>query len=53
MSVHLLVGKLTHLNKEWLIFRYNILKNGTILEGAKLVVMEPRVQQAWLLGYFR
>lgn len=45
-SVHLIVGKLTHLSKEQLTFCYNILKKDTILRGSKLVIteQEPTVE---------
>lgn len=45
-SVHLIVGKLTHLSKEQLTFCYNILKKDTILKGSKLIIteQEPKVE---------
>ncbi len=45
-SVHLVVGKLTHLSKEQLTFCYNVLKKGTILKGSKIVIreQEPKVE---------
>ena len=39
-SVHLVIGKLTHLSKEQLTFCYDVLKKDTILKGSKLVVTE-------------
>ena len=45
-SVHLVVGKLTHLNKEQLTFCYNVLKRDTILKGSRLIIteQEPKVE---------
>lgn len=45
-SVHLVVGKLTHLSKDQLTFCYNILKKDTILKGSRLIVteQEPKVK---------
>jgi len=45
-SVHLVVGKLTHLNKEQLTFCYNVLKKDTILKGSRLIIteQEPKVK---------
>ncbi|MEM1995168.1 MAG: hydrogenase maturation nickel metallochaperone HypA [Nitrososphaerales archaeon] len=45
-SVHLIVGRLTHLSKEQLTFCYNILKRDNILKGSRLVIteQEPKVE---------
>jgi hydrogenase nickel incorporation protein HypA/HybF len=45
-SVHLVVGKLTHLSKEQLTFCYNLLKKDTILKGSRLIIteQEPKVK---------
>jgi len=45
-SVHLVVGKLTHLSKEQLTFCYNLLKKDTILKRSRLVIteQEPKVK---------
>lgn len=39
-SVHLVIGKLTHLSKDQLTFCYNVLKKDTILKGSNLVITE-------------
>jgi hydrogenase nickel incorporation protein HypA/HybF len=39
-SVHLAVGRLTHLSKEQLTFCYNLLKKDTILKGSRLIITE-------------
>ncbi len=45
-SVHLIVGRLTHLSREQLTFCYDILKEKTILKGSRLIVtlQEPKVE---------
>jgi len=45
-TVHLVVGKLTHLSKEQLTFCYNLLKKDTLLKGSRLIIteQEPKVK---------
>jgi len=40
MEVHLVIGKLTFLGAEQVRFSYNILVDGTIMEGSKLYIQE-------------
>ena len=45
-EVHLLIGELTFLGKEQVLFAYEVLSEGTVLEGSKLVIEDEPVMVA-------
>ncbi|UCE57801.1 MAG: hydrogenase maturation nickel metallochaperone HypA [Candidatus Bathyarchaeota archaeon] len=51
-EVHLIIGKLTFLEVEQVRFSYNILVDGTIMEGSKLYIEEKNgVVKCSICGY--